>query len=687
MSIIKPRLTTGDFPAYGSTSAQTTRRTTTGSTAAAPSSRPTGSADSMERAARSRAGGASPAPAQAGAPNLNAALLKVKAAKPQDVAAVLLAEASKLKDPAAVASLLSAAAGALATAPFNEANVKALLAVGNLATPAAAASLAKTLAAHVKTGTQAQQLGDWVKQAVTSGSGSAVGAALVGALQSAGKTEAASKVATGLTAGLSAVRAEFEKAQARVDALNEELGNLVSRAQGLLTPDQLQVAMEDFRKRNAGAYEALETAGARYAAAMGGAVTAAGQDGTGALANLRAEAQKFIGGNLEALGQTVAGAELLGAELELLGKGSDNLFSRIQKLNGDVGVVKNLAETAFEAAATLAAADPKRLGGFLDGLRGLEGPLGLKPGLLEPLLDDVARLQTATGAELKAVTGRIEATMSDLGIASSTSRLGRALGGLSVVAGTIGIVDGVRNFGEAGLAERAKVVADGLSTGVDALQVFGKAARFTKFAGPLAGAVSSVLEGLSAVQAFRDGDMVLGFSHTASALGGGLLAVAAVSSAIPGGAVVGGVLLAVGAGLGQYAKVRESNKYEGPLEDFLRAGGMSQKLAEELSNHGGDGFPAGPALNALASHLDMDMTAFMAFLETKSESELQRFIERAVHALEPNAEGEFVSTGPDAEALRSAPLEFVRPSSLEGLAVWAARQGMLPPGVRPDTLS
>lgn len=55
-------------------------------------------------------------------------------------------------------------------------------------------------------------------------------------------------------------------------------------------------------------------------------------------------------------------------------------------------------------------------------------------------------------------------------------------------------------------------------------------------------------------------------------------------------------LVSAGFDISLYAGARESNKNERPLQDFLRDAGLSQKLAEELSNHDGRGRPVLPVL-------------------------------------------------------------------------------------------
>ncbi|HEX8706437.1 MAG TPA: hypothetical protein VF815_46815 [Myxococcaceae bacterium] len=203
------------------------------------------------------------------------------------------------------------------------------------------------------------------------------------------------------------------------------------------------------------------------------------------------------------------------------------------------------------------------------------------------------------------------------------------------------------------------------------------------------GGLGVVLDGLSALDAFRNGDYVNGAGYTATAVGGAILTAAAFSSAVPGvGQVAAGVLIAVGFGLQQWARVREANKNEGPVQDFLEGAGLSSKLAEELSNHTGHGFPAGPGLAEVAKLLNLSPEQFLAHLETKSESDLQYLIEQAVHMVEMEGEGEeraFPQTGDDVERIRNwdGPSWMMpEPDSIEGLALWMQRQGFLPEGTQ-----
>jgi hypothetical protein len=204
------------------------------------------------------------------------------------------------------------------------------------------------------------------------------------------------------------------------------------------------------------------------------------------------------------------------------------------------------------------------------------------------------------------------------------------------------------------------------------------------------GGLTAVLDGISAVDAFKEGNLVEGAGFSASAVGGAILTAAAFSSAVPvAGQIIGGVLVAVGFGLQQWAHVREANKNEGPTQEFLEGAGLSSKLAEELSNHTGEGFPAGPALAEVAKHLNIPPEQLIAHLETLSEDQLKRLVEDAIHSVELEGEEDkrgFPESGDDAERIRdwdeNGTVAIPEPDSIEGLAVWMERLGYLPEGTQ-----
>src|SRR5207237_3222193 len=118
-----------------------------------------------------------------------------------------------------------------------------------------------------------------------------------------------------LTQGISTARSQFEEAQAKVDELNQELGYLVQSYGGLLSPEQLQAAVDDFKTRHKDEYGALE----REAAAVSQVLSAVSQlSSEGSAASglseenrkaVQEEANKALVNVFPRLGDTQAGSE------------------------------------------------------------------------------------------------------------------------------------------------------------------------------------------------------------------------------------------------------------------------------------------------------------------------------------------------------------------------------------------
>jgi hypothetical protein len=570
------------------------------------------------------------------------------------------------------------------------------------------------------------ELDDALWHLAEDGLGLNLSTAVVSELGKLGKSEAANELTDVLVESISTARGEFQDAQNRVDTLNEELAYMVQSYGGLLNEEQRQAAVNDFKTRHADAYAALEREAAEFTQVLGSVAQLS--DGSGAVAGLsednRAEvleeANKALVNVFPRLGDTEAGAMALAQALEAQGRGEPTFLDQVTELTqnltdeqvkdlasdeteaagfGDlVSFQQGVAETMFTAATLHISLHPERAQRTLDGLKQNAALFGVDAAKLQTLADDVTALASATdAAEIDRLKKKISEQSGDLEFLSPSTRAGQAFGAFTTVLGVIGAAGSLENWDELELQDKIGAIGGALDTGIGAYQtimgVAGRASSISTVAGRASGVLGGlgvVLDGLSAVDAFRNGDYVSGAGYSASAVGGAILTAAAFSNAVPGaGQIAAGVLIAVGFGLNQWAHVRESNKHEGPAQDFLEGAGLSSKLAEELSNHTGNGFPAGPALVEVAKLLNIPPDQLLAHLETKSEGELQSLIEGAVHRVEMEGEGEergFPPTGDDAEAIRKWPEDtqwgLPRPDSIEGLAVWMQRQGFLPEGVQ-----
>ncbi|MBL8949130.1 MAG: hypothetical protein JNK82_00035 [Myxococcaceae bacterium] len=547
---------------------------------------------------------------------------------------------------------------------------------------------------------------------------------LLDQLLAEGKTQTADAVAPLVIRGVNEVKTEFDEAQAEVDRVNTELAYMVGAFGDLLTEDQRKAALDDFQQRHAAVYARLEAAAEDFGAASSTISYLAdpGSDLSG-LRETNRDRLRDVGARamvnvVPRLGDTTAGSELLADALLGQAKGERTLIDVVGDLKlTDAQVadytsaatkefgVKSAQElqqaigsSVFKAASLRVATRPGQADRLLEAISGNAALFGADAARLEGIFKDAEALAQATGPEAAAIEARLKTQTRDLEFLTADSRAGQAFRGFTAILGATTAVEGVRGFRNASNTDRLETLFAALDTGIGAyelvLGVTGRAASISSIAGKAStvlGGLGAVLEGVSAVQAFNRGDELLGTSHLMSALGGGLLAVGGASQAFPvAGQIVGGALIVGGLALAQYAKVRASNRYEGPAADFFRGAGLAPHLAEELANHTDRGFPAGPALIELSSYLNISGPELMRHLETLPEAALETLIESGVHQVDFEGDGDeraIPVTGTDMAAIRAyfegqpaADEPTPQPHSLAGLALWMRYQGFLPPG-------
>lgn len=190
--------------------------------------------------------------------------------------------------------------------------------------------------------------------------------------------------------------------------------------------------------------------------------------------------------------------------------------------------------------------------------------------------------------------------------------------------------------------------------------------------------VTGILEGAQAIQDLRDGNYLDASIHGVSAAGAAVGAWSALSAAgvvgsIPGGQLVATGLLAAGLGLNQYKNVSESNKYEGPTEQFLIDAGIHPDIAKQLSNHDNKGRSPGPVLAQLASRFGMSGPEFYDYLGSLPPGKVKDIVTHA-HGVDPNSEGVFQLGHPDEIFIDG----FQIGRSINGLANWLVEHGLAP---------
>lgn len=629
---------------------------------------------------------------------------------PERAATVLEEQARALNDPAQVNALLNqleptltSVADQVAADKENEGQTRAVLGaftrVAEMSGDSGVQTLARATAHNFPDG-DLEDLDNAVEDSIKAGEGTRFAAALVNELNSVGKLDGANDVASAAASGINDLREEFAEAADRVDELNQELAYYTANFGSLLTDEQLEAGTQAFLDKHAEEYARFEEAGRNLSSALDGFEDILDPNGSimqrdsDEMRDLVEAAQNGLR-ELPRLLNTEAGTEACLDALEAQGQGQRTFLDSVVDLAADSpDLLESVGVGVIRAVGRAAVSDVNRrnLDRVLDGFERNARLFGIEPDALHDITRDLRNLATAEKSKrIRRLTTRLNETLNETGVFSADTRSGQAFRGLALVLGSASAINRASDWGQLTATERAQVLVDGLEAGTGAFEfaasTLGKGARAASLAGRASvvlGVLSSGLDLYAGAQAIGDGRYLQGTASLATGAGGLLLAAGLASQSVPvAGTIIGGVLLVGGFGLSLLAGSREDNKHEGPVEEFLRDAGLSDKLAEELSNHDGDGRPAGPVLLGLAERIGVTPQELVAYLDTLEEDEVQSIIE-AAHGVDPDDEGVYQATGDDAEAIRDASLEElvfgVRPESIEGLALYLERFGYLPPG-------
>ncbi|HEX8701866.1 MAG TPA: hypothetical protein VF815_23765, partial [Myxococcaceae bacterium] len=343
------------------------------------------------------------------------------------------------------------------------------------------------------------QFDDALHDLAEQGLGLNLSTAVVSELGKAGKSAAANELTDVLTQGVSTARTQYEEAQAKVDELNQELAYLVQSNSGLLTEEQLQAAVEDFKQRHEQEYAALETEAAQFSQVLGSVAQLTDAQGPASglseenRAEVMEEANRALVNVFPRLGDTTAGATAIATALEAQGRGEPTFLDQVTELTENLtdeqvkelasdgteaaGVVdtakfeQRVAETLFKSATLHVAVNPDRAQGVLDGLKANAGFLGTDPARLQALADDVTKLASATDmAEIERLQNSIRMQSEELPFLDPGTPAGQAFRGFTTVFGLIGAVGAGANWSELNLEEQVRAVGNALETGVGAYE-------------------------------------------------------------------------------------------------------------------------------------------------------------------------------------------------------------------------
>lgn len=559
--------------------------------------------------------------------------------------------------------------------------------------------LARTVARHFPDG-KLEELDNSLEDAIKDGGGVRFAAALVKELEAVCKPEAARDVAEAAATGVRHLREQFDKAADKVEDLNKELAYKIYATGELLTPEQIKKASEAFYDRHADAYAQLEKAALALSTTLDGLqdirddAHPAMWEGSKELRGLAKEAESVLR-EVPRLAETEVGRETIVRALEEQADGRLTFLDSVLELGGNSPDFVQRVAVAYMRSVGEAAVDGvrgERLDKILEGVTKNAKLFGADPEQMHDIVRDLRILSTADRSKyVKRVTRRLNDNLNEVSAFNTNTRAGQAFRGVAVVFAGLSAGNRASEWGQLSGLEQAQVVVGGLEAGSMAMELaagtLGKTSA-VRFAGRAAGVIGLVGAGFDLVigaKSLADGKVLEGSSSLAMGAGGVLLTAGLMSNAVPvAGTIVGGVLLAAGFGLSLFAGAKERNKNEGPVEDFLRDAGLSSKLAEELSNHDGQGRPVGPVLTELAQRIGVEPRELTRYLDTLDERTI-KFIVEAAHGVDPDEEGVYPQTGDDVGRIRNASsreLMFdddARPHSIEGLALYLDRLNLVPP--------
>jgi hypothetical protein len=516
----------------------------------------------------------------------------------------LVATDPKYQDPAMVDALLARCAPALArinevlgmraeegdyddsaTTPYTRDTLEALAFVTSRATPAMQQQVGAGLAAALPDG-DLNQFDDILGElAAAGGPGAALYNAVFGAL-SATKPAAAQQLEA---ERVEAATVAFNEAQAGVEGLNNELAALIGAAGPGLTQAEYDKLVADFKAAHAEEYARFEAAGADLTALIAGNqdVLAHPENHDPALVDSVRAAMN----ELPELAQTQAGFQYLNSEMLKSGRGEPSLFDQLGEnatwIKSPSAFYEKLSTALVEAAGlAMLNGRPGDAEAALNFLEAKPHIFGLDAQEAGQLRDDLEIIYKGAQRghspdQMRTHFQVLRNHIDEFGLSSRGSDALKVLGVLAGLAGT--------NFDPQSTSEAIRTSMDVLGAGADAVGlgagVLGAAGRIGGALGNVAlgaGFVTGVLDGMQAYAQARQGE----WDH---ALSSGLLAaggVAPVALAIMGfpgvGTLVGGLLLAGGAGVGWWAGQNDQEQFQEQRLDALLAAGVPEHIAKVL---------------------------------------------------------------------------------------------------------
>lgn len=484
------------------------------------------------------------------------------------------------------------------------------------------------------------------------------------ALMKAGKTDQAAGVRFVVAERARALRHTFEAKEKTAQKVRGELALLNQGVGALMDEPQRMRAIGAFKAEHQKELDAFDKAAGDYGAMLEAfeADTGPIQDGRFAYAdNLTFSAEmEALRKHLPSITTSPEGEKVLIAGLAEQAKGAGP------------GWLRQLADTT-KTTRSLATGTANVIAMGIAQL-GAKGSLRSKFEIANVLQNNAKLL----GIEAKSIDKLAEAFSNIDASPESTARLEEAFEGIKggtqfghsdlakhslkligIGLSAYGLAKGVEGWNEADALARVKTVVSAASLGVDgtkyALELLGKegvAKKLSRFGGGGVAVVTGFLDGLSAYDQFKEGNLGAGVGTSLSAAGSLLMGAASISESIPGGQLIGAGLAVAGLVTNLIVGSREKGKQERASEKdartYLVGGGVDPAVATPLSNvRQTDHRNAGVPIRQIAERLGMTGDALFKKLQKLPPAKVDQFVKRMLD-LELEADGT-VKPGPLAQ--------------------------------------
>lgn len=526
--------------------------------------------------------------------------------------------------------------------------------------PALTRQLAETLAGVLEGSDFVGEVADALKKNLSQGGDAGLAVEMV---RAAGQ-DVATRLSDKLAEGFKSFYERTQKLGEKVGELNGDLGYLVQNFGPMMSEEELQRAIADFKSKHP-EFAQLEALGGAAVSNLEYVQQFEQLVNSKVDSDKRSEIHRDINltkaSGAAALALPTEGAQkAVGDLLAREGRGEDTWLSHLDRCaSGDVTQGAGLFQGAlFNAGIIQAAAAGGEPGhDILQGLAQTGGLLGLTGDDATRVADDLNRiLASKDPAALDAALGTLNDTLGVLGDGLPPNAVGRlkAAGAGLGIAG-IGL-SGYQLAEHPSLRNLATFLADGTelaAQGVPKIEAmlakaFGKGAPGA--IGSFAGGVGVLLSVWDAGNAFARGDVSSGLLSMGSAFGSGL----ALAGATGAGLLIGGAALIGSVALDAYRRTQAANHFESrDTRDFLRHAladsGLTpeqmDRAVDKLSNADSEGRLNGILIQQAATQLGLEPGDLLNRLSHLPPGTLNRIMERG-HGVDPQDDSDLTSLDP-----------------------------------------